>query len=188
MSPLWIALLAPILLREPLRVATVLGVLAALAGVAAITGFGEGGVLAGTLVGNAVIMLSSISAALYTVLGKGPAQRSSPMLLCGFSCFGGALVSAPFAAWELSLGVPAPSPLGWALLVYLSVLVTFVGFAVWFWGLRALPAARAGALMFLQPLSGLALAVAFLGDRPTPMFLVGCVLVLAGVYLAAGRG
>jgi probable blue pigment (indigoidine) exporter len=72
--------------------------------------------------------------------------------------------------------------------VYLSVLVTFVGFAVWFWGLRALPAARAGALMFLQPLSGLLLAVAFLGDRPTPMFLVGCLFVLAGVYLAAGRG
>ncbi|HEY0582762.1 MAG TPA: EamA family transporter, partial [Chloroflexota bacterium] len=51
----------------------------------------------------------------------------------------------------------------------------------------ALPAARAGALLFLQPLSGLLLAVAVLGDRPTPAFVVGCGLVLAGVYLAAGR-
>jgi drug/metabolite transporter (DMT)-like permease len=40
--------------------------------------------------------------------------------------------------------------------------------------------------MFLQPLSGLILAVLILGDRPTPGFLVGCALVLAGVYLAAG--
>jgi len=53
--------------------------------------------------------------------------------------------------------------------------------------LRALPAAQAGALMFLQPLSGLILAVLILGDRPTPGFVVGCGLVLAGVYLAAGR-
>ena len=42
--------------------------------------------------------------------------------------------------------------------------------------------------MFLQPLSGLILAVLILGDRPTPGFLIGCALVLAGVYLAAGGG
>jgi drug/metabolite transporter (DMT)-like permease len=73
------------------------------------------------------------------------------------------------------------------LLAYLAILVTFVGFAIWFWGLRALPAARAGALIFLQPLSGLAMAVLLLGDRPTPTFAIGCVLVLVGVTLAAGR-
>ena len=75
----------------------------------------------------------------------------------------------------------------WALLAYLAVLVTFVGFAVWFWGLRALPAARAGALMFLQPVSGLALASLVPGERLSPTFLLGCALVLAGVYLAVGR-
>jgi drug/metabolite transporter (DMT)-like permease len=41
--------------------------------------------------------------------------------------------------------------------------------------------------MFLQPLSGLMLAMLVLGERPTPVFLVGCGLVIAGVYLAAGR-
>ena len=66
-------------------------------------------------------------------------------------------------------------------------MVTFVGFAVWFWGLRALPAARAGALMFLQPLSGLVLASVVLGEQLTPTFLLGCALVLAGVYLAVAR-
>ena len=101
---------------------------------------------------------------------------------------GGALASLPFATWELmSSAVRVPDLLGWLLLVYLAVFVTFIGFAVWFWGLRALPAAQAGALMFLQPLSGLILAVLILGDRPTPLFLVGCGLVLAGVYLAAGQ-
>ena len=74
-----------------------------------------------------------------------------------------------------------------ALLAYLAIMVTFVGFAVWFWGLRALPAARAGALIFLQPLSGLALAIVLLGDQVTPTFALGCGLVLVGVYLAAGR-
>jgi drug/metabolite transporter (DMT)-like permease len=185
-SPLWIALLAPILLREHLRPWPVVGVIVALAGVAAINGLDEPGALAGSVSGNSVVMLSSVAAALYTVLGKGLAQRNSPILLCGFSIFGGALASLPLATGELLSGAVHPTPLGWALLAYLGILVTFVGFIVWFWGLRALPAAQAGALMFLQPLSGLILAVLILGDRPTPGFAIGCALVLAGVYLAAG--
>jgi drug/metabolite transporter (DMT)-like permease len=100
---------------------------------------------------------------------------------------GGAVASLPFAVRELTSTVRVPDALGWLLLVYLGVFVTFVGFAVWFWGLRALPAAQAGALIFLQPVSGLLLATLILGDRPTPAFAIGCALVLAGVYLAAGR-
>jgi drug/metabolite transporter (DMT)-like permease len=187
-SPLWIALLAPILLGENLRLAAVLGVLLALLGVAAITGLGPGQAtgVSGAPIGNLIVLLSSVSSALYTVLGKGLARRYSPLMLCGISCLGGALASLPLAAWELSADAASPTVLAWALLAYLGVLVTFVGFAVWFWGLRALPAAQAGALIFLQPLSGLVLAILVLGDRPTPSFLVGCVLVLAGVYLAVG--
>jgi drug/metabolite transporter (DMT)-like permease len=180
-SPLWIAVLAPVVLRERVRPWAVLGVLLALAGVAVITGLGDEAALAGSPVGNAVVMLSSVAAALYTVMGKGLAQRYSPLLFCGVSCLGGALASLPFAAWELTSAVRVPDVVGWLLLVYLGVLVTFVGFAVWFWGLRALPAAQAGALMFLQPVSGLLLSALILGDRPTPAFLVGCGLVLAGV-------
>ena len=187
-SPLWIAVLAPVFLREHLRFWPVIGVLLALVGVAAINGLNETGVLAGSLPGNVVVMLSSVAAAIYTVLGKGLARRYSPIVFVGVSCFGGALASLPLAWWELSSSVLRPTPLGWALLAYLGVLVTFVGFIIWFWGLRALPAAQAGALMFLQPLSGLILAVLILGDQPTPAFLVGCGLVLAGVYLAAGGG
>ncbi|MDQ3809077.1 MAG: DMT family transporter [Chloroflexota bacterium] len=184
-APLWIAVLAPVLLFEPLRARTVAGLLLALVGLAAMTGLGGDDWLAGSLLGNLVVMLSSAAAALYTVLGKDLAQRHSPLVLCGLSCAGGAVASLPWAAVEMVAGPPAPTPLGWTMLAYLSVLVTFIGFLVWFWGLRALPAARAGALMFLQPLSGLALAVLVLGDRPTAGFLLGGALVLAGVYVAA---
>jgi drug/metabolite transporter (DMT)-like permease len=186
-GPLWIAALAPVLLRERIRAWPVVGVVLALAGVVVITGLGAEATLVGSPIGNATVMLSSVAAALYTVMGKGLAQRYSPLLFCGVSCLGGALASLPLAAWELTSIVRVPDALGWLLLVYLGVFVTFVGFAVWFWGLRALPAAQAGALMFLQPVSGLLLATLILGDRPTPAFVIGCGLVLAGVYLASAR-
>ncbi|MEO6504787.1 MAG: EamA family transporter [Terrimesophilobacter sp.] len=47
---------------------------------------------------------------------------------------------------------------------YLGAIVTFAGFIVWFWGLRTVPAAQARALMFLQPVSGLALSALLLGN------------------------
>src|SRR5713226_9638782 len=79
-SPLWIAVLAPALLREHLRPWPVVGVLLALMGVAAITGLNEPGALAGSLPGNIVVMLSSVVAALYTVFGKRLAGRHSPLM------------------------------------------------------------------------------------------------------------
>jgi drug/metabolite transporter (DMT)-like permease len=173
-APLWIAMLAPVLLRERVRAATIVGLAQPEAPVA-------------TPLGGVIVLLSSAAAALYTVLGKGVAQRYSPLVLCTGSCLGGALASLPLAAWEVVTKPLSPAPLGWLLLAYLGVLVTFVGFAVWFWGLRALPAARAGALMFLQPLSGLVLASVVLGEQLTPTFLLGCGLVLVGVYLAVAR-
>src|SRR5438876_2665066 len=113
-SPLWIAVLAPVFLREPMRPWPLIGVLLALVGVGAITGLDEPGALAGSLPGNIVVMLSSVAAALYTVLGKGLARRNSPLMFCGVSCLGGALASVPLAFWELSSSTLRPTILGWA--------------------------------------------------------------------------
>jgi len=187
-GPLWIALLAPAVLREAPRPPAVLGMLLALAGLAMVLGLGPGGArLEGTPLGGAVVLLSSGAFALYTLLGKQRSTRHPPLLFAGVSCLGGLAATLPLAVWETATLPPAPSPLGWAMLGYLAVLVTFVGMVVWFWGLRAVPAARAGALLFLQPLSGLALSALVLGDPLTPSFLGGAALVLLGIYLAARR-
>jgi drug/metabolite transporter (DMT)-like permease len=185
-APLWIALLAPALLHERIRALTLVGLVAALAGVATIMGVGldQPRELAGSVGGNVIVLLSSVCAALYTLLGKRLLVRYSPLTFCTLSCLGGAIAGLPLGVWEITRTTLEPTAQGWALLAYLSVLVTFFGFSVWFWGLRALPASRAGALMFLQPVSGLALAAIVLGDQLTPTFMVGCVLVLAGVYVA----
>ena len=184
-APLWIAFLAPLLIQERLRAAVLLGLALALGGVAVVTE--SGGDQTSSVAGDVIVLLSSVSAALYTVLGKSLAIRYSPLTFCTVSCLGGVLASLPLAGWELTSTPIVPSPLGFLLLAYLAVLVTFVGFALWFWGLRALPAGQAGALMFLQPVSGLVLASVVLGDQLTPTFLVGCALVLTGVYVAAFR-
>jgi drug/metabolite transporter (DMT)-like permease len=188
-APLFIALLAPGVLGEQLRITTLAGLTLAMVGVAAVMGLAPGQPpdLAGSVTGDLIVLLSSLSSAVYSVLGKRLVLRYPPLTFCTVSCLGGALASLPLAVWELATTPVSPSPVGWVMLAYLGILVTFVGFVVWFWGLRALSAGRAGALIFLQPISGLVLASVVLGDHLTPTFLLGCGLVVAGVYVAVAR-
>lgn len=51
--------------------------------------------------------------------------------------------------------------------------------------LPRLPAALTSLLLLLQPLAALLLAAAVLGERPSPVQLIGCAIVLAGVVWAA---
>jgi drug/metabolite transporter (DMT)-like permease len=140
-------------------------------GVAAVMGLAPGQPpdLAGSVTGDLIVLLSSLSSAVYSVLGKRLVLRYPPLTFCTVSCLGGALASLPLAVWELATTPVSPS------------------LVVWFWGLRALSAGRAGALIFLQPISGLVLASVVLGDHLTPTFLLGCGLVVAGVYVAVAR-
>ena len=52
-------------------------------------------------------------------------------------------------------------------------------------GLRAIPASTAGTLGLAEPLVAVALAVLVLGERLAPLAIVGGLLLLAGIALAA---
>lgn len=188
-GPLWMVLLAPLVVSERPRPLALIGIVVALAGVVLVVDPGRlpGPGDAGALVSNAVVLLSSGAFALYSLLGKAFDRAHSPTVFTGISCWGGALAALPLAGLELTGVQPVPTPLSWAMLAYLGVVVTFAGFIVWFWGLRRVPAARAAPLLFLQPLSGLVLSALILGERLPSIFLLGTALVLAGVYLAARR-
>lgn len=184
-APLWIAILAAVVLRERLTVVGSAGLVVALAGVVLVSGLAENWPPSGSALSGLIVLASGVALALYTVLGKAALRRVEPLVFIGTGCIGGAIASIPLGVWQAATQPQAPTTLGWLMLAYLAVVVTFAGFIVWFWGVRAVPAGQAGALMFLQPVSGLALSAAILGDRLSPTFLIGAALVLAGTYLAA---
>ncbi|MCF8168861.1 MAG: DMT family transporter [Rhodoferax sp.] len=80
------------------------------------------------------------------------------------------------------------TPWVWGNLVFQSVVVSFASFLVWFWLLRHYLASRLGAFSFITPLFGVAFGVWLLNESLEPNFLVGAVLVLAGVIMVNSRG
>lgn len=81
-----------------------------------------------------------------------------------------------------------PTPIVWASLAFQAVIVSFASFLLWFALLRHYLASRLGVFSFLTPLFGVLLGAWLLAESIDPGFLVGALLVLAGIVLVSGYG
>lgn len=79
------------------------------------------------------------------------------------------------------------SAAGWPALValgYIAVLATVIGSGMWTYLMSRYPAGVVAPLTLLVPVVGIAAAWAFLDETPTPLSLVGGVIVIAGAFAA----
>ncbi len=121
----------------------------------------------------------------YTVAAKRLVDSSAPTLVAVAATLvlGGAMI-LPFAH-DVSRVVAEPEAL--ALVAWLAVPATAVGYLLFVSGLRHVTAASAGTLSLAEPLVAAVLGIAFLGERlPLPAVLGGC-LLLAGMAAATVR-
>lgn len=185
-APAFVAVLAVLFLRERISALQVVGLVVALAGAATVILFasGAGSELAVTdPLGAAIVLLTPLFWALYTVVSKPLAARHGPLAAVGMALIVGAVLLTPFTGHALA-GVGDLSASQWWWLAYLVVPGTIVTYMIWFAALRRLSATATGATMYLVPVAALAWSAAILGERPTAVGLVGAVLILAGVALA----
>ncbi len=73
-----------------------------------------------------------------------------------------------------------------ASLSYQVFIVSFASFLAWFWLLRNYLASRLGVLSFLTPLYGIIFGVVLLHEPLERNFVIGTVLVFAGILLVSG--
>jgi len=81
-----------------------------------------------------------------------------------------------------------PTPLAWGSLLFQTLVVSFASYLAWFWLLRHYLASRLGVFSFLTPLFGVAFGVWLLDEPLEASFLVGALLVCAGIVLVSGYG
>jgi len=159
-----------------------LGAAVAMAGEAGLIGIRDTPAGAATsLAGDLLVALACVGAAAGYVAGGRLARRIGtwPTTLWGLAL--GGLVAAPALAV-----VPLPSAAGpaeWSAIAYLAAISSIAAYAAWYWALSRGGIARVGALQFLQPLVGVALAVAWLAEPLTPSLAVAATAIVAGVVL-----
>ena len=143
-----------------------------------------------------ITALAPLSWSIYSILSK-PVSRSVPPLLWTYLCIVvGSVPLLLLMPWSGGPQMAELGPAGWAALLYLSLLCTVLGYAVWTWLLRHLPASVVGFAVFLNPplttVSKLVLALlwpATFALRVAPLEWIGGALALAGLALAVlGEG
>jgi drug/metabolite transporter (DMT)-like permease len=188
-SPLALAVLSFLFLRERIGWSGVAGIAVATVGILLLVSRGRLTDLAWLQnTGDWLVLASAHTWALYTVVTRDLVRRRQPLAVT----FGILLIAAVFTAiLFVASGDLAPartlSPRGIAALLYLAIPGQALGH--WFWqeGVAQLGAARAGLYLYLEPLATLALAVPLLGEPFGPFTALGGALVLAGVWVGQGE-
>ena len=187
MIPVATALFAT-LIRERLTSRRVVGFAVASLGAAiVIVGGQQGGEISTTrLLGNVLELASAVCwAACLTV--SAVVLRTESIL--GFVTMASALGTAmlfPLGFFEQSYrDLPNWGTQTWLAALSLGVISTVVAFLIFFWAVHRFGAGLGAMISYIVPIAGLILASVVLAERPLPVQIVGALVIVLGVRLAA---
>jgi drug/metabolite transporter (DMT)-like permease len=196
-GPLWVALLSPILLKERLSRAAMLGLGLALMGGTAIAlsdacAWDSGltcpaltDILQGRAVwGNFLALTGAWTVTGYLIIGRKLRPRMS-LVAYVFLVYGMAAVA--LLAFMLFAG---QSPFGYSPKIYgwiflLAAIPQLLGHSTYNWLLKYLSATLVAVVTLAEPIGSAVLAFFLLNETPTLVVIAGGALILFGIYLAS---
>jgi drug/metabolite transporter (DMT)-like permease len=186
LTPLPIAVLAAVFLREQLGARQLTGIAVSIVGVVLITGLGaEAG--AAAILGDLLILASTFSWAGYTLLTRRIAATYSAATITTAGIGWGLAFLLPLAVVEaVAVSPPELSPLGIGAVTYLGVAASAATFLLWNYALKSIAASVAGTFLNLIPAFGLVFAL-LAGESLSSIQLAGGAAVALGVWLGASR-
>jgi len=186
--PATIAIAAAVTLGERPPPARVAGIVLSVAGVALLVATGAEDAHSHNPLLGALCMAGAVVAwTFYTIVAKRLAPYDTIVVIACVSVAGLAMLT-PLAIWELgSVPWPRPSLGAWLGLAFLGVIASAVSYAMYGRALRDLEAGLVGALINLDPVVGVAVAVFALGETLHPRQLVGAGIVVLGVWISTAR-
>ena len=141
----------------------------------------------GSLRGDLLVLASAVAASAGYVTGARAARETGAWAVTLWGLVLGSLVLLPVLPFALAAGdlaaVGAPA---WGAVLYMALLCSILAYAAWYWALGQGGIGRTGLAQFAQPLVGVALAVALLGEAVTWPMVAAATAILAGVALARG--
>ena len=186
-NPLWVALASAILLRERPGAAAVAGILLTLAGSVLIFAADTSrtpGPDSAPMLGNVLAIAGAMSASGYLLVGRALRARISltAYIWLAYSTAAVLLLAAAMATGVSLMSLPAPA---WMFMVALALGPQLIGHTTFNWALRRLTATFVAVAILGEPVGAAILAWLFFEEGFTPLQLIGFVLLLAGIFVAA---
>lgn len=189
-QPVWVALLAPRLLRTPTErvVFLALGIAVAGMGVILVPSF-RGGVELSVL-GVLAALAAGWAYAFYQIIVKGLTRKVSSVTLVTVECTLDAVFLLPLGLWQTLAGGAAFTGRDLVAVLILGLFCTALAYWMWMEGMGRVRVQHSSILGFLTPVAAPIYALLLLGQSISPWTVAGGVLILgAGVLIVLlGRG
>ncbi len=186
LSPVLIATLSALVLKELLTKRQILGIgLAAFGTFLVVTASGLGFSTNGSFfLGALILLLTPILWATYTLLGKRMMQKYDPILAVAYVTMLGGVCLVPFSVAEGSLyRIFNLSIQGCLAILFLALACSLLGYYIWFRVLNEAGAAVTSSFLFAEPLVTVLLAWVFVDEELSWLVVSGGILIFLGVYL-----
>lgn len=185
-SPLWVALLAPLLIREAFNRRTLLGIIVAFGGGILIT-LAEGNSTSGPQpapsLGSILALTGAIAVALYLIAGRRLRANLSVVAYI-WLVYGTAAVVLLLTVALTGSSLAGYSPAAYFWMFMLAVIPQLIGHSSFNYALGHLPAAYVSLVSLAEPAGSSVLAFIFLGEAPAALQVIGAGLILLGVFVA----
>lgn len=184
-TPIWIFIMAMIHLKEKLIVRRMIGIVVAVIGVGIIMFGGAVKIGREYLIGDLIIFLAVLAWAYYTILGKPLVKKYGAFRVTAYALSFGTLLYIPFGLYAANKVDYSQVTAGaWLSVLYMAIGISVAAYVLWYWVLKHLEASRMAVFHNIQPVIASAMAYFWLGEPLGAPFIVGGLIVLAGVIVA----
>jgi drug/metabolite transporter (DMT)-like permease len=186
-TPIFMAILGWLVLRERLTKSQMVGIALATVGVLLVVSEGDLGSL--TLgqfgaPGDYLIMISAPNWALFSILSrKGLKEHSAGLMMLYVMGFGWLFTSVLFFAGSGLSEIGRLSIYGWLGILFLGIACSGLAYIFWYDGLQTIAASQVGAFLYLEPLVAVIVAAIVLQEPVLLASLIGGGTILLGVWL-----
>ncbi len=197
-TPLWVAILSPLVLHERISHLAVLGLILALAG-GVIVGISDGctwqagriacpplqSFLGGTAsLGDFLALCGAWMATGYLLVGRKLREKMDlvPYIFIVYSMAAIVLVAILFGMGEKPFGY---APIVYLWFILLALIPQLAGHSIYNWALKYLPASFVSVALLGEPIGSTILAYFILQQHPGWITVSGAVVILAGIWLVS---
>ena len=131
-------------------------------------------------IANLIFISSFFCEAAFSLIGKPMLDRVSPLKLVAVGLFGGTAANVAISG----ASIPAMPVEGWLSMIYLGLICTSFGYALWYFAIQRAPVNLVGLTVFVQPVAGLFLAAVWLHAPLHWGQFWGSVVIVAGLIIA----